>query len=79
MKPASKPIVFVIFTSLVLISCKNKDVTADVQRYCECLTQYQYNPDGRTACLDMMDEIKAKYAGDNRALLQILKDTDNCL
>lgn len=60
-------------------SCKNKNVTEDVQRYCDCLDQHQHNPDGRETCLDLMDEMKTKYAGDNRALMQILEETDGCL
>ena len=64
---------------LPVFGCKNKHVSEDVKRYCACLAENQQNPDGRTKCLDLMDEIKAKYAGDNRALLQILKETDGCL
>jgi hypothetical protein len=62
-----------------LVSCKNKAVAKDVQRYCACLSENKSNPDGRESCLEMMDEIKAKYAGDNRALLQILEETDGCM
>jgi hypothetical protein len=68
-----------LFVSLSLAGCKNKDVTHDVQRYCSCLTEHKTNPEGRESCLEMMDEIKAKYAGDNRALLQILEETDGCM
>jgi hypothetical protein len=68
-----------MFIFLVLFSCKNKEVTQDVQRYCACLTEHKSNPEGRESCLEMMDEIKAKYAGDNRALLQILDETEGCM
>jgi hypothetical protein len=68
-----------MFIFIVFLSCKNKEVTQDVQRYCACLTDNKTNPDGRETCFEMMDEIKAKYAGDNRALLQILDETENCL
>ncbi len=60
-------------------SCKNKEVSEDVRSYCDCLAQYQHNPEGRATCLDMMEDIKSKYAGDNRALMQILEETDGCL
>jgi len=63
----------------VLLSCKNKNVTEDVRRYCDCLSEFQHNPEGREKCLEMMGEIKIKYQGDNRALMQVLEETDNCL
>jgi len=72
-----------LFFSLVLlptlISCKNRNVSEDVRRYCDCLADYQANPEGRETCFEMMDEIKNKYKGDNRALMQILEETDGCL
>lgn len=72
---------FIAFSLMILClsSCKNKEVTKDVQRYCACLTDNKTNPDGRDTCFEMMEEIKAKYAGDNRALLQILDETEGCM
>lgn len=68
-----------MFLGFSVFSCKNKAVAEDVKGYCACLTEHKSNPEGRESCLEMMDEIKAKYAGDNRALLQILDETENCL
>jgi hypothetical protein len=68
-----------MFIGFSVVSCKNKAVAEDVKRYCACLTENKSNPEGRESCIEMMEEIKAKYAGDNRALLQILDETEGCL
>ena len=65
--------------STLIFSCKNKDVTQDVERYCACLEEFQHDAVGRETCIEMMFEIKEKYAHDGRALMQILEETDKCL
>jgi hypothetical protein len=67
-----------ISVALFALSCKNRNVTEDVQKYCECLNQYKTDALNREQCIELMNEIKAKYADDNRALMQILEETDNC-
>jgi hypothetical protein len=68
---------FLVF--IFLISCKNEHVTKDMSRYCDCLNNHKHDHLGREQCFEMMLEIKEKYSGDNRALLQILDETDHCL
>jgi len=75
----SKNKIVLLFFVCFLFSCKNKNVTKDVQRYCKCLEQYQHDELNRDYCIEMMQEIKAKYADDGRALMQILEETNQCL
>lgn len=71
-------LLIIVFSSAA-VGCKNRNVTEDVQKYCDCLDQNKSDALGREQCIELMIEIKAKYADDNRALLQILDETDNCL
>jgi DNA repair ATPase RecN len=80
MKPQFNTIIFAVFVcSLILSSCKNKQVSADIANYCECLEQQNKSLDGREVCFEMMDDIKKKYESDSRALIQILEETERCL
>lgn len=61
-----------------MLSCENKQITIEVQDYCECIDLQRGKPYPDLDCLDMMDILKEKYKGDTRALMQILKETDGC-
>jgi len=73
------PLYLLLLSPVYLFACKNKNVSEDVRLYCDCLAEFQHNPEGRETCLELMNEIKSKYAGDNRALMQVLEETDGCL
>jgi hypothetical protein len=68
--------IFILF--MLLSSCKNKEITKEVQEYCECIELQRGNSDSRIDCLDMMEVLKEKYKGDSRALMQILDETEKC-
>jgi len=71
---------FVCFIGLLLfVSCKSEEVTKDVQRYCECLSEKKHSLEEREICFEMMYEIKDKWKHSNRRMLQILDETENCL
>ena len=63
---------------LLLSACKNKEITKEVQEYCECIELQRGKVDTRLDCIEMMEVLKAKYTGNSRALLQILDETENC-
>lgn len=79
MKIGIKSVIAVSFCIMSMSGCKNKEVTADVQRFCSCLAENQTNDLGRIKCIELMEEIKKKYSGDNHALMQVLEETDKCL
>jgi len=67
-----------LFLTLFLFSCEDPELDALMSDYCDCISESRYDEFKHMECVEKMDSIKAKYAGNPRKINKVLEKTDEC-